>query len=84
MAVPRERLLLVRQVHGVHAQIVRQGEPIPAVRQTADIIVTDEPSAEMIREHRVDPAATPGSGRIVDPRRYATVEACGAVKDATH
>src|SRR4051812_46566929 len=40
-------------------------------------------SAEMVREHRVDPAAAPGSGRIVDPRRYATVEACGDVKDAT-
>jgi len=40
-------------------------------------------SAEMEREHRVDPAATPGSGRIVDPRRYVTVEACGEVKDAT-
>jgi purine-nucleoside/S-methyl-5'-thioadenosine phosphorylase / adenosine deaminase len=44
MAVPRERLLLVKQVHGVHVQIVRQGEPIPALRQTADIIVTDDPS----------------------------------------
>jgi hypothetical protein len=40
-------------------------------------------SAEMLREHRIDPNATPGSGRIVDPRRYVTVEACGQVKDAT-
>src|SRR4051812_20949894 len=40
-------------------------------------------SAEMVREHRVDPAAAPGSGRIVDPRRYVTIEACGEVKDAT-
>ena len=40
-------------------------------------------SAEMLREHRVDPAAAPGSGRIADPRRYVTVEACGQVKDAT-
>lgn len=40
-------------------------------------------SAEMVREHRVDPMATPGSGRIVDPRRYVTLEACGRVKDAT-
>lgn len=40
-------------------------------------------SAEMVREHRVDPAAVPGSGKIVDPRRYVTVEACGQVKDAT-
>ena len=40
-------------------------------------------SAEMLREHRIDPLATPGSGKIVDPRRYVTVEACGQVKDAT-
>jgi hypothetical protein len=37
----------------------------------------------MVREHRVDPMAAPGSGKIVDPRRYVTVEACGQVKDAT-
>src|SRR5262245_45881340 len=40
-------------------------------------------SAEMAREHRIDPNATPGSGKIVDPRLYITVEACGQVKDAT-
>jgi len=40
-------------------------------------------SAEMAREHRIDPAAAPGSGKIVDPRRYITIEACGQVKDAT-
>ena len=40
-------------------------------------------SAEMVREHRVDPLARPGSGTIVDPRRYVTLEACGQVKDAT-
>ncbi len=40
-------------------------------------------SAEMVREHRVDPLAKPGSGTIVDPRRYMTLEACGQVKDAT-
>ena len=40
-------------------------------------------SAEMVREHRIDPMAAPGSGKIVDPRRYITLEACGRVKDAT-
>jgi len=40
-------------------------------------------SAEMVREHRVDPLAKPGSGTIVDPRRYTTLEACGQVKYAT-
>ena len=40
-------------------------------------------SAEMAREHKTDPLATPGSGHIVDPRRYITLEACGQVKDAT-
>lgn len=39
-------------------------------------------SAEMVREHKIDPLATPGSGHIVDPRRYVTLEACGRVKDA--
>jgi hypothetical protein len=39
-------------------------------------------SAEMVREHRVDPRAAPGSGAIVDPRRYITLEACGQVTDA--
>jgi hypothetical protein len=40
-------------------------------------------SAEMVREHRIEPVAAPGSGTIVDPRRYVTLEACGRVKDAT-
>jgi len=40
-------------------------------------------SAEMRREGRVDPAAPPGSGKIPDPRRYATIEGCGEVRDAT-
>ncbi|HEY2434258.1 MAG TPA: hypothetical protein VGI12_16395 [Vicinamibacterales bacterium] len=40
-------------------------------------------SAEMVREHRVDANAKPGSGTIVDPRRYITIEACGQVTDAT-
>ena len=44
MAVPRERLLLVKQVHGVHPHIVRRGDALPAVRPTADIIVSDDPS----------------------------------------
>jgi hypothetical protein len=40
-------------------------------------------SAEMQREGRIDPAGQPGSGKIPDPRRYGTVEACGDVSDAT-
>lgn len=40
-------------------------------------------SAEMVRENEVDAAAPAGSGRIPDPRRYATIEACGDVHDAT-
>jgi len=35
------------------------------------------------RVHTVDPAAPPGSGKIPDPRRYATIEGCGEVRDAT-
>jgi hypothetical protein len=40
-------------------------------------------SAEMRREERIDASAAPESGRIPDPRRYATVEGCGEVHDAT-
>lgn len=40
-------------------------------------------SAEMTREGHVDPAARAGSGKIPDPRRYAVVEACADVSDAT-
>jgi hypothetical protein len=40
-------------------------------------------SAEMVREGRIDPDAAAGSGRIPDPRRYATIEGCGDVHDAT-
>jgi hypothetical protein len=40
-------------------------------------------SAELWREGRIEPDAIAGSGRIPDPRRYATIEACGDVRDAT-
>jgi len=40
-------------------------------------------SKEMKREGRIDPNGQPGSGMIPDPRRYATLEACGDVSDAT-
>ena len=40
-------------------------------------------SAEAQREGRIDAKAAAGSGRIPDPRRYATIEACGEVRDAT-
>ena len=37
---------------------------------------------EARREGRIAPTARPGSGRIVDPRRYAYLEACAQVEDA--
>ena len=40
-------------------------------------------SAEMQREKRIDVAPRPGSGRIVDPRRFAVIEACADIQDAT-
>jgi hypothetical protein len=39
--------------------------------------------AELIREGRLDPAAAAGSGKIPDPLRFAYVEACGELQDAT-
>jgi hypothetical protein len=38
---------------------------------------------EARREARVDPQAAPGGGRIPDPRRFATLEACAETKDTT-
>jgi hypothetical protein len=37
---------------------------------------------EVRREGRVAARAAPGSGRIPDPRRFVTLEACGTVEDA--
>src|SRR5262245_3061949 len=39
-------------------------------------------SAEMVREHRINPSGIAGSGTIVDPRQYVTIEACGRVQGA--
>jgi len=64
-------------------------ELIALQRTSRETVMDDRPwtyaitSAEMRREGRVDPAAAPLSGQIPDPRRYATVEACGEVRDAT-
>jgi hypothetical protein len=58
-------------------------------RTSRESVMDDNPwmyavtSAEMVREGRIDPNAVAGSGKIVDPRRYVTLEACGRVKDAT-
>ena len=38
---------------------------------------------EARREGRVDARARPGSKRVPDPRRFATVEACAETRDAT-
>lgn len=40
-------------------------------------------AAEMRREGRIDPDAAGGSGKIPDARRFAFIEACGEVADAT-
>lgn len=40
-------------------------------------------AAELRREGRIDPAGQPGSATIPDPRRFAYLEACGQVVDAT-
>ena len=44
LGVPRDRLLLIKQVHGVVAAVVRRGWQPPWVRPQADIILTDDPS----------------------------------------
>ena len=40
-------------------------------------------SAEITREGRIDPAAAAGSGKIPEPRRFAFLEGCADVRDAT-
>ena len=40
-------------------------------------------SAEIAREGRIDAAAAAGSGKIPDPRRFAYLEGCADVTDAT-
>jgi len=40
-------------------------------------------SAEITREGRIDPASAAGSGKIPDPRRFAFLEGCAEVRDAT-
>ena len=42
--VPRDRLLLIKQIHGVRAAVVRRGWQPPWTRPQADIILTDDPS----------------------------------------
>jgi YfiH family protein len=44
LGVPRDRLLLIKQVHGVDAAIVRRGWQPSWTRPQADIILTDDPS----------------------------------------
>jgi purine-nucleoside/S-methyl-5'-thioadenosine phosphorylase / adenosine deaminase len=44
LGVTRERLLLVRQVHGVNVAIARRGHADRWPRPTADIILSDDPS----------------------------------------
>ena len=44
LGVPRERLLLVKQVHGTRVVVARRGWTPPWQRPEADIIATDDPS----------------------------------------
>jgi hypothetical protein len=77
--------------HGA-AELIRFApapEKVVLDRVSREAVMDREPwtyaitAAEMLREGRIDPAAAPGSGRIPDPRTYATVEACADVTDAT-
>lgn len=54
-----------------------------------ELVMDDNPwlyalmTAELAREQRIDPGAAAGGGKVADPRRYAVIEACGNVNDAT-
>ncbi len=43
----------------------------------------DVMAGELSREHKIDPAAKPGSGMIPAPTRYVYIEACGDLSEAT-
>src|SRR5262245_46445076 len=43
LGVDAARLLLIKQVHGVHVAIARRGRPAGGARPEADAIVTDDP-----------------------------------------
>jgi polyphenol oxidase len=44
LGVPAHRLLLVKQVHGIHVAVARAGTATSWSRPQADLIVTDDPS----------------------------------------
>lgn len=66
LAVPSDRLLLVKQVHGIHAHVARKGDAPRRERPQADIIVTDDPSVA-IGVRTADCAAI----LLHDPSRHA-------------
>jgi YfiH family protein len=43
LGVPAGAIHLLRQVHGCAVTVARRGEPVPAVRPEADLIVSDDP-----------------------------------------
>jgi YfiH family protein len=45
MGVGKDRLRLIRQVHGVEVAVARAGDDAPAERPEADVIVSDDPAA---------------------------------------
>ena len=44
LGVPRERLVLLKQVHGIHVVVVRRDGPLPSDRPQADIVISNDPS----------------------------------------
>src|SRR3954465_3993855 len=44
LRIGRDRLLLIKQVHGINVAVARRGAPWPASRPQADIIITDDPA----------------------------------------
>jgi YfiH family protein len=44
LRIGRDRLLLIKQVHGINVAVARRGAQWPASRPQADIIITDDPT----------------------------------------
>ena len=89
---PLEWVVTDNNMVGDHGETTRRYAPAPEPFDLSDVsreeVMDAHPwtyrvsAQEARREGRVAEDAAPGSGKIPDPRRFATLEACGEVQDA--
>ena len=89
---PLEWVVTDNNMVGDHGETTQRYALVPELADLADVsreaVMDAHPwtyrlsAQEARREGRVAADARPGSDRIPDPRRFATLEACGRVEDA--